>query len=67
MKIRINLRFPTIFFSIIPTEECIFSRRNGFVGKNILGHNILITKRIKLYSDKKTKSKQIKGYKYLIP
>ena len=42
MKIRINLRFPTIFFSVMPTEECLYSRINGFVGKNIFGHNILI-------------------------
>lgn len=28
------------YFSIIPLNKCIFSRRNGYVGKIIFGYSI---------------------------
>lgn len=44
MKISLEIKTKNYFFSVMPTSWCLFSRREGFRGKNILGYNFLFNK-----------------------
>lgn len=41
---KLEFKMFNYFFSMKPTKDCLFSRRNGYKGKNLLGYNYFINK-----------------------